>query len=271
MDRLISGQTTCNSVEKQSNGDSNLDCSVSDAVRDKLRLMRDRIEKEDPASKVTDDATLLRFFYARESNVEKACEMFAKYRKWRQTYVPLGYIPETMVGNELKHKFVYMQGCDKVGRPIMVLLLARHIACQSNMEDFKRFVVYAFDKMSASATKGQTKFSIIADFADWAYKNVNLRGTIAAVQTLQDFYPERLGKVYLINRPYIFWAAWKIVSPFIDKVTRQKIVFTDDKYVKETLLKDIDENQLPEIYGGKLPLVPIDDCVVPNWPPITSC
>jgi hypothetical protein len=270
MDRRVSGQTTCNSGEKRSNGDSNLDISVSDAVRDKLRLMRDRIEEGDPASKVTDDATLQRFLYARELNVEKACEMFVKYRKWRQTCVPLGYIPETMVCNEVKQNFVYMQGFDKMGRPIMVLLLARHIACESTIEDFRRFVVYAFDKMSASATRGQTKFSIIADFDDWAYKNVNLRGTIAAVQTLQDFYPERLGKVYLIHRPYIFWAAWKIVSPFIDKVTRQKIVFTDDKRVKETLLKDIDENQLPEIYGGKLPLVTIQDSVVPNWPPVTS-
>ncbi|CAL5437944.1 unnamed protein product [Camellia sinensis] len=54
--------------------------------------------------------------------------------------------------------------------------------------------------------------------------------------------------------------AWKAVYPFIDKKTKKKIVFVEDKKLKSTLLADIDESQLPEIYGGKLPLVPIQDC-----------
>ena len=40
----------------------------------------------------------------------------------------------------------------------------------------------------------------------------------------------------------------------------------DNKDTKSTLLNDIDESQLPEIYGGNLPLVPIQDAVVPNQP-----
>ena len=90
----------------------------------------------------TDDATLQRSLYARESDVEKSCEMFAKYRKWRQTFVPLGYIPETLVCNELNQKFACMQGFDKMGRPILVLLLARHIAHETNIDDFKRMPLF---------------------------------------------------------------------------------------------------------------------------------
>lgn len=37
----------------------------------------------------------------------------------------------------------------------------------------------------------------------------------------------------------------------------EQIVFVDDKKLRETLLEDIDESQLPQIYGGKLELVPI--------------
>lgn len=33
----------------------------------------------------------------------------------------------------------------------------------------------------------------------------------------------------------------------------------EDKRLRETLLEDIDESQLPEIYGGKLQLVPIQN------------
>ncbi|KAH9329169.1 hypothetical protein KI387_001277, partial [Taxus chinensis] len=127
--------------------------------------------------------------------------------------------------------------------------------------------VYSFDKMSSSATRGQENFSIIADLDGWTYKNVDIRGALAVLEILQDYYPERLGKLYLIHLPYIFWAAWNIVYPFIDKRTRQKVLMIDNKDIKTTLLSDIDESQLPDIYGGKLPLVPVQDAVVPNWPP----
>jgi len=37
-----------------------------------------------------------------------------------------------------------------------------------------------------------------------------------------------------------------------------QFVFVDDKDLKAKLLEEIDESQLPEIYGGKLALVPIE-------------
>ncbi|KAH9329181.1 hypothetical protein KI387_001289, partial [Taxus chinensis] len=85
-----------------------------------------------------------------------------------------------------------------------------------------------------------------------------------------NFYPERLGKVLMIHVPYLFWAVWKMVYPFIDKVTKKKIIFVEDKHLMKTLLNDIDESQLPEIYGGKLPLVPAQDCTTINCPPVMS-
>lgn len=39
-----------------------------------------------------------------------------------------------------------------------------------------------------------------------------------------------------------------------------QIVFVENKKLSSTLLSDIDESQLPDTYGGKLPLVPIQDC-----------
>lgn len=37
-----------------------------------------------------------------------------------------------------------------------------------------------------------------------------------------------------------------------------QIIFVENKNTRATLLGDIDESQLPYIYGGKLPLVPIN-------------
>lgn len=38
-----------------------------------------------------------------------------------------------------------------------------------------------------------------------------------------------------------------------------QISFVENKKLRSTLLAEIDEDQLPDVYGGKLPLVPIQE------------
>ncbi|GMN45187.1 hypothetical protein TIFTF001_014368 [Ficus carica] len=108
--------------------------------------------------------------------------------------------------------------------------------------------------------RGQEKFVAIADLQGFGYSNSDTRGFLAAISILQDCYPERLGKVYMVHAPYIFMAVWKIIYPFIDNNTKKKIMFVENESLKSTLLNEIDESQLPVTYGGKLSLVPIQDC-----------
>ncbi|XP_057868923.2 uncharacterized protein LOC131075952 isoform X2 [Cryptomeria japonica] len=234
-----------------------------------LDLMRRTVEAQDSSAKAADDATVMRFLRARDFNVQKASQFFLKYLNWRRAFVPLGYIPESEVCNELEKKKIFIQGFDKQGHPIGVILAARHNS-DRDLEEFKRLVVYGFDKICACLPSEQEKFTIIADLEGWGYKNTDIRAYLAALEIMQNFYPERLGKVLMIHVPYLFWAAWKIVYPFIDNVTKKKIIFVEDKHLKETLLSEIDESQVPEIYGGKLPLVPAQDCITTNSAPVTS-
>jgi hypothetical protein len=55
---------------------------------------------------------------------------------------------------------------------------------------------------------------------------------------------------------YRYISRWLIF--FILYITVQ-ILFVDNKRIKSTLLEEIDESQLPEIFGGQLPLVPVQD------------
>lgn len=43
--------------------------------------------------------------------------------------------------------------------------------------------------------------------------------------SLQDYYPERLGKMFMVHVPFVFMAIWKIVCPFIDSNTKKKVNF----------------------------------------------
>ncbi|KAL2607560.1 hypothetical protein R1flu_026133 [Riccia fluitans] len=232
-----------------------------------VKLMRASVVKLEPELKDVDDGTLRRFLRARQRRVDKATKMFLDHHRWRRTFVPLGYIPEEEVQNELNAEKVYLQGKCKAGLPIGLVLAAKHDAYKRNLNEFKRYCVYNFDKCIASMAPGEETFTIIVDLQGIGYKNLDPRGWTCIFDFLQGHYPERLKRIFIIHVPYIFWGAWKLVSPFIDKVTRDKIMFVSDKALLETLSEEIDLDELPTIYGGKKELVPIQFAVTPNWPP----
>ncbi|KFK29012.1 hypothetical protein AALP_AA7G077400 [Arabis alpina] len=227
--------------------------------RSKVGIMRALCEREDSSTKEVDDLMIRRFLRARDLDIEKASTMFLKYLTWKKTILPNGYIPESEIANDLSHNKVCMQGHDKKGRPVVVVFGNRHNPSKGNPEEFKRFVVYTLEKVCARMPRGEEKFVTIGDLQGWGYSNCDIRGCVSALSILQDCYPERLGKLYIVHAPYIFMAAWKVVYPFIDSNTKQKIIFVEKKNLTATLLEDIDESQLPDIYGGKLPVVPIQD------------
>ncbi|XVF66743.1 hypothetical protein PTKIN_Ptkin10aG0062100 [Pterospermum kingtungense] len=234
---------------------------ITDEIeRNKVGIMRALVEREELSAKDVDDLTIRRFLRARDLDIEKASTMFLKYLSWRRTFMPRGFISESEISTQLPHNKLFMQGLDKQGRPIVVAFGGRHKPSKGNLEEVKRFVVYGLEKICDRMPKGQEKFVAIGDLEGWGYSNSDIRAYVASLSILQDCYPERLAKLFIVHVPYIFMTAWKVVYPFIDSRTKKKIVFVENKKLKSTLLKDIDDSQLPEIYGGKLPLVPIQNC-----------
>lgn len=66
----------------------------------------------------------------------------------------------------------------------------------------------------------------------------------------QNYYPERLGKMYLINAPWGFSTVWGVVKGWLDPVTVKKIHVLGSGY-KSELLKQIDPQNLPKQFGGE--------------------
>ena len=65
----------------------------------------------------------------------------------------------------------------------------------------------------------------------------------------QNYYPERLGKLYIINAPWGFGAIFSVVKGFLDPVTVNKIHVLGGGYQKE-LLAQIPAENLPKGLGG---------------------
>lgn len=65
----------------------------------------------------------------------------------------------------------------------------------------------------------------------------------------QNYYPERLGKLYIINAPWGFSGVFSVVKRFLDPVTVAKIHVLGSNYQKE-LLGQVPKENLPTDFGG---------------------
>ena len=65
----------------------------------------------------------------------------------------------------------------------------------------------------------------------------------------QNYYPERLGKMYVINAPWGFSGVWSVIKRFLDPVTVNKVHILGSGYQKE-LLAQVPKENLPKEFGG---------------------
>lgn len=66
----------------------------------------------------------------------------------------------------------------------------------------------------------------------------------------QNYYPERLGKLYIINAPWGFSGIFSVIKGFLDPVTVKKISVLGGNYQHE-LLQQIPKEHLPKSFGGE--------------------
>lgn len=82
-------------------------------------------------------------------------------------------------------------------------------------------------------------------------KMSSVYGYLKSVSSIsQDYYPERLGKLYIINAPWGFSSVFNFVKGFLDPVTVAKIHVLGSGYLTE-LLQQIPAENLPKVIGGK--------------------
>ncbi|KAL8158972.1 hypothetical protein V2J09_000509 [Rumex salicifolius] len=142
----------------------------------RIDLLRAFIRTRDPLLKEEEekleDGTLRRFLRARDMEVEKAGAMLCKYLKWRRT---VGVISEADIANEIAQNKMFLQGCDTKGRPIAIVLAARHFYQKNGgVDEFKRMIPVGHDK-----------FVAIGDLQGWGYSNSDIRGYLGALSILQ--------------------------------------------------------------------------------------
>ncbi|CAI5757609.1 unnamed protein product [Candida verbasci] len=150
--------------------------------------------------------------------------------------------PENETGKEV------ILGYDNDSRPCLYLKPGRQNTKTSQRQ--VQHLVYMLEKVIDYMPSGQDSLALLIDFK--AHPIGTQGGKIPPVGTgrqvlhiLQTHYPERLGKALLTNIPWLGWTFLKIIHPFIDPLTREKLVFDHpfENYVpKQQLDQDFNGN-----------------------------
>ncbi|KAL1920819.1 uncharacterized protein VTP21DRAFT_11454 [Calcarisporiella thermophila] len=241
---------------------------LTPAQQTALTRFKDEIQKEGLYDeKRHTDHLLLRFLRARKFDHELTMTMFRNCEQWRKEFrveelVRNFDFPE---GERIARIYPrYYHKIDRLGRPIYVEHLGKidiNEMFQITTEDrmIQAFVVSyeglmneRFPACSLLAGRNIEQCFTILDLQGLSLMQVpSALGFIRRTSAIaQDYYPEMMGKMYVINAPMLFSTVWSMIRPFLDEVTVNKIVIPSAN-VQQELLKDVEPENLPAIFGGK--------------------
>lgn len=240
-----------------------LPCLVEELTPSEREVL-DRFRAEVPGK--WDDHTLARFLRARKFVLAKALEMFTKYIQWRveNNVDEVGNFdfPESRAIKEIyPHGF---HKTDRVGRSIYIerygMLDMKRIFELTTEERMIRYYIREYESMineripacAIAAGYAIEQTLTILDLGGSStklmkktvYNFIKLASGVA-----QDYYPEILGRMFIINTPMLFSVAWKVIRPWLDERTQKKISTEGSKYQKK-LLELVAPENLPEFLGG---------------------
>ncbi|CEP63194.1 phosphatidylinositol transporter LALA0_S07e04588g [Lachancea lanzarotensis] len=202
---------------------------------------------------------LLRYLRATKWNVTDSISRITQSLAWRRQFGIDDFGEEngdkltaaTVEEEERTGKQVVL-GFENDARPILYLKAGRQNTKTSHRQ--VQHLVFMLERVIDFMPAGQDSLALLIDFKDHQdVPKVAGNSKIPPIgvgkevlHILQTHYPERLGKALLTNIPWLAWTFLKMIHPFIDPMTREKLVFD------EPFPKYVPEDQLDKLYGGLL-------------------
>lgn len=220
---------------------------------------------------------LLRYLRATKWKESEAIERLTMSLAWRREFgiSHMGeengdkITPETIeIENETGKQVVL--GYENDARPILYLKPGRQNTKTSHRQ--VEHLVFMLERVIDFMPPGQDSLALLIDFKD--YPDVaKVQGNSAipplgvgkeVLHILQTHYPERLGKGLVTNIPWLAWTFLKLIYPFIDSNTREKLGFD------VPMVNFVPKDQLDKLYGGYLDFTYKHDTYWPKFNEISK-
>ncbi|PGH11235.1 hypothetical protein AJ79_04966 [Helicocarpus griseus UAMH5409] len=207
--------------------------------------------KNAPTEPVTDDdrmfltrECLLRYLRATKWNVAAAATRLQATLTWRREYGLDKLTPDYIsVENETGKQVIL--GYDVNARPCLYLNPGRQNTEHSDRQI--QHLVFMLERVVDLMGPDQESLALLVNFKETrSGQNATIGQGRQTLNILQNHYPERLGRALVVNMPFMILGFFKLITPFIDPLTREKLKFNED------LCQHVPPAQLLKGVGGEV-------------------
>jgi len=210
--------------------------------------------------------------------------MFTNFLTWRQENDADNIIENYHFEEEKLVLEVYPHGyhkVDKKGRPIYIerqgftdmeklfKITTEERLLKHYIHSYELLVRLRFPACSAAFGSRIEQGCNIMDLTNASMKlfSSKARGFVQLASKIgQDYYPEIMGQMFIVNAPMLFTGVWAVIKGFLDEKTRNKIKILGGGFKKD-LLEVIEAENLPDFLGGTCTCSEYGGCMFSNLGP----
>ena len=157
---------------------------------------------------------------------------------------------------------VIVHGSDRRGQPVSIERLGHSqpaLLCQAvTLEQLMLYHHYHMENKGALFAAESVERDVVVrgckvmDLEGLGKQHLTGRGIAyfkSVISASQDNYPETMGSLFIINAPWVFNIAWKMVRPLLHANTLDKIHILGSDY-QAVLQQHIDPKHIPVEFGG---------------------
>ncbi|GMM49560.1 phosphatidylinositol transporter [Starmerella bacillaris] len=186
---------------------------------------------------------IFRYLRASKWDVKNAIKRLEETLVWRRTFGvdPNSSLPADLVEVENETGKEVILGYDIDCRPCLYLKPGKQNTKSSHRQ--VQHLVFMLERVIDLMVPGQDSLCLLIDFKNGS-KLPSLGVGREVLNILQNHYPERLGRSLLVNIPRLGWLFLKLINPFIDPMTKEKLIF------QEPCKEYVPPVQLDKEFGG---------------------
>ena len=222
------------------------------------------------------DTAYLRFLRGRKHIVENALKGMVRHVQWRndegvasittddcRNEIATGKIRvivvfnRTLIKNSLVVSFspsIQVEGRDISGKPVIYIFARKHNKDARDIIEMKKFIIYTLETAIQQTLPHEEKMIIVFDLTGFTLQCMDYEVLKMLIDILQYNYPETLGTAYVVNSPFLFWACWAIIKPWLDPVTAAKAQFVNASDVPKLIDQEFAVEEFAQAYR-KYPVV----------------
>ena len=199
------------------------------------------------------DVLILRWLRSRKWDVHASVNQIIETLKWRRDWGVQELVAKgerAISQEEISTNKTYFMGHDKIGRPVCCIHPKEHIKGHFPHEYSEKLTVFCVETYRKLLKTPIESVTVIFDMGGCETKNMDFHQVKFLVHLLDNYYPDSLGLILILNFPWVLDKSWTLIKTWLNPTVQKKVRFI---HSEAELSEFIDPSVLPKRLHGSQP------------------